>query len=123
MLDEETKVVVKSQASHKTHQTNLTVLWVCLFGLIVADGLITEYLIAGRLGWELNPLLAILVGDSSFLIFKALGAALAILILRNVARSSYRVSLAFTYCSVLLYSVIVFWNLIVFYLGLPRILS
>ena len=86
-------------------------LWACLFILVVADGVVTEYLIAQRFAWEFNPLLTVWVGDSGFLLLKAVGSLVAIFILWDISKRSYRTALIASSCLVLLYTVIVFWNL------------
>ena len=96
----------------------LILLWGALFSLVVADGLITEFLIAEGFAWELNPFLADLIGGSKFLILKILGAILAILILRDVSRKHHRIALAATCFFLFIYTLIVFWNIGVFLLGL-----
>lgn len=117
-LEGETGAAINSPAGGRVQQRIFLLLWGCLFTLIVADGLITEFLIAQRLAWESNPFLVDLVGESSFLVFKILGAALAILILRDVSRQHHRTALSFTCFFVFIYTVIVFWNIMVFFLGL-----
>lgn len=85
-------------------------LWVSLFALVLADGVITEYLITQGLASEGNLLLAPLIGTSVFLPLKAAGAALVIFVLWDISTHHPRISLAASCCSVVLYSAIVFWN-------------
>ena len=118
MSEKETKVVTKTQPLDRSQRRNLMILWGSLFGLVVADGVITEYLVTDRFGYEWNPFLAVVVGNNDFLILKAFGAVLVILILRNVAKRNYRVSLGASFSCVLLYTGIIFWNLIAFLMGL-----
>jgi hypothetical protein len=86
-------------------------LWASLFVLVVSDGIVTQYLIAQRFAWEWNPLLTFWVGDSGFLLLKSVGSLLAIFILWDISKRSYRIALAASCCLVLLYTVIVLWNL------------
>jgi hypothetical protein len=86
-------------------------LWICLFMLVVADGVVTEHLIAQRFAWEFNPLLANWVGDNGFLLLKAAGSLLAIFILWDISKRSYRTALIASACLVLVYTIIVYWNL------------
>jgi hypothetical protein len=117
LSDGQTTVAVSKLTMSKAKRCDLMLLWGSLFTLVVADGVITEFLISRRFAWESNPFLAGLVGDSGFLALKAFGATLAILILWDVSKRHYRIALAITCFFVFIYAVIVFWNLFVFYLG------
>lgn len=104
-------------AMEKARHRNLIMLWGCLFSLVVADGIITQFLINQGLAWELNPFLVDLVGKSGFLALKSVGAGLAILILMNVSSRHYRLALGFTCFFVSMYTIIVYWNILVFFMG------
>lgn len=45
-----------------------------LFGLVVADVVLSDFLISHNLGWEWNPFLRNLVGGEQFLLVKVCGA-------------------------------------------------
>ena len=96
----------------KTKSRNLTSLWGVLFALIVADGVITEFAINNDVGYEANPFLADMLDSPSFFLFKLLGAVLVILFLRNVSKKHYKVGLTSSCIAVLLYVIVVFWNLL-----------
>jgi hypothetical protein len=87
-----------------------------LFCLIVADGLITQFLVTGGHGSEANPFLAAWVGRGWFLAIKASGAFLATLLLwinyNKKPKLVYTIAVVF----LVFYTVIVFWNLFVFLL-------
>ena len=87
-----------------------------LFCLIVADGLITQFLVTGGHGSEVNPFLSAWVSHGAFLAIKVLGAFLATLLLwinYNVKpRLVYTIAVVF----LAFYTIIVFWNLFVFLL-------
>jgi len=100
----------------KARRRILILLWATLFSLVVADGVITEFVISQHLARESNPFLAEWVGDRGFLVLKAGGAALAIFILRDVSKRHYRLALTSTCVFVLVYTAIVFWNLSVYLL-------
>ena len=102
--------------AEKAKYKNLTLLWATLFALIMADGIITECAIENSVGYEANPFLAEMLGSTSFFLFKMLGAVLVILFLRNVSQKHYRVGLAGTCAAVLLYIIVVFWNVLVYHL-------
>ena len=85
-----------------------------LFALIVADGLITQFLVTNGHALEANPFLRAWVGQDLFLTIKVSGAFLATLLLwikynRYPKLVNIIVSVFLT-----LYTGIVFWNLFVF---------
>jgi len=85
-----------------------------LFCVIVADGVITQFLVTGGQALEANPFLRYWVGQDLFMAIKVSGAFLATLLLwiRYNARPGlvFRVTVVF----LALYTVILFWNLVVF---------
>jgi hypothetical protein len=88
-----------------------------LFGVIVADGLITQFLVTGGHGSEANPFLSAWVGHGWFLVIKVGGAFLATLLLwinyNKKPRAVYTITVVF----LLFYTVVVFWNLFVCFLA------
>ena len=85
-----------------------------LLALVVADGLITQFLIKSGLGQEVNPFLRVLVTESDFLVIKMCAAIICVLILWNVARRLPRLIFIFSACVVGAYTAILFWNIAVF---------
>ena len=85
-----------------------------LFGIIVADGLISQFLVTGGYGSEVNPLLMSLVGRESFLAIKISGAFLATLLLWIKYNVSPRLVYGITVVALGFYTIIVYWNLFVF---------
>jgi len=85
-----------------------------LFGIIVADGLLTQFLVTGGYGFEANPFMAPLVGGESFLAIKISAAFLATLLLW--IKYNTRPKLVYTIAVVALglYTTIVYWNLFAF---------
>ncbi|MFC1992890.1 DUF5658 family protein [Chloroflexota bacterium] len=85
-----------------------------LFGLIVADGLITEFCVTNGHALEVNPFLRAWVGQQLFLAIKVSGAFLVIVLLW--IKYNKKPKLIFTATAVFLafYTSIVFWNLSVF---------
>ncbi len=92
-----------------------------LLGLLVvfvfADGLLTRFLIDGGLAREGNPLLQPLVGETGFLVLKAVGALLCAFILWDVYRRFPKVAMIATWCFVVVYGAILLWNSSVFILA------
>jgi hypothetical protein len=85
-----------------------------LLGLVVADGLISQFLIKSGLGQEGNPFIRAVVTENKFLVVKMCGAILCVLILWNIARKSPGLIFIFSACIVGIYTAILFWNLSVF---------
>jgi hypothetical protein len=87
-----------------------------LLGLVVADGLLSQFLIKSGIGQEVNPLLKTLVAEDSFLIIKMCGAIICVLILWNMARRVPRTAFIVSVSLVAVYTAILFWNLAVFFI-------
>ncbi len=85
-----------------------------LFGIIVADGLISQFLVTGGYGSEANPLLMSWVGGESFLAIKISGAFLATLMLWIKYNAKPRLVYTITVVALGFYTTIVYWNLFVF---------
>lgn len=85
-----------------------------LLSLVVADGLISQFLIESGIGKEGNPFLKVLVTESNFLIVKMCGAIICVLILWNMAKRLPRLVLIVSSCLVAIYTIILFWNIVVF---------
>ena len=85
-----------------------------LFCLIVADGLITQFLVTNGYASEVNPFLQAWVGQDLFLAIKISGAFLCTLLLwikyNTKPKPVYRITAVF----LAFYTSIVFWNLFVF---------
>jgi len=85
-----------------------------LLSLVVADGLISQFLIKSGIGQEGNPFLKVLVAEGNFLIIKMCGAIICVLILWNIAKRLPRLVFIVSSCLVALYTAILFWNIVVF---------
>jgi hypothetical protein len=85
-----------------------------LFCIIVADGLITQFLVAGGHGVEANPFLRAWVSQDVFLAIKISGAFLATLLLWINYNAKPRLVYGVTVAFLAFYTVVVFWNLFVF---------
>jgi hypothetical protein len=85
-----------------------------LFGIIVADGLLTQFLVTGGYGLESNPLLMSLVGGESFLAIKISAAFLATLMLWIKYNTRPRLVYTITVVALGFYTIIVYWNLFVY---------
>jgi hypothetical protein len=85
-----------------------------LLSLVVADGLISQFLIKGGIGQEGNPFLRTIVTEGNFLIVKMCGAIICVLLLWNMARRLPRLIFIVSICLVSLYTAILFWNIAIF---------
>ena len=91
-------------------------LLVCtLVALVVADGLISKFLVSHGFAREGNPLLQIWVGENIFLAIKLLGAFLIAIVLWDIYKHNPKLSYISTLCFVISYTAIVFWNLYAFF--------
>jgi hypothetical protein len=88
-----------------------------LFGVIVADGLITQFLVTGGYGSEANPFLRAWVGHGWFLVIKVAGAFLATLLLWINYNKKPKAVYTITVIFLVFYTVVVFWNLFVYLLA------
>ena len=85
-----------------------------LFCVIIADGLLTNFLVTNGHGIEANPFLKAWVGQDIFLVMKVSGAFLAVLVLW--IKYNWKPKLVYGIAAVFLalYTGIVSWNLFVF---------
>ena len=84
-----------------------------LFAVVVADGIITKFLIDGSYAEEGNPFLKYWVVDDKFLLVKILGGLLVALYLWNINRRHPRLSLWLSSLFLVGYVFIIIWNLLV----------
>jgi hypothetical protein len=84
--------------------------------LVVTDGLVSHFLISNGLAQEGNPLLVVLVGKWNFLVIKVAGAFICSLILWDIYKSWPKLALISTSCFVSVYTIIVFWNVGIFFM-------
>lgn len=82
-----------------------------LLATIVADGVITEFLVHNGLAREGNPFLYLWVHSDAFLVFKLLGGILAILYLWDIYKKNNNLSLTFSSLFLTGYTFIIFWNI------------
>jgi hypothetical protein len=85
-----------------------------LSAVVVADGIISQFLISNGLGYEGNPFLADLVGTNDFLVIKVAGAFLAALILWKVNTIKPGMTHWLSVVLLILYTTILVWNILVF---------
>jgi hypothetical protein len=84
---------------------------VTLACLVVADGVITEFLVSRGFGFEANPFLQFWVQNNYFLILKLVGGVLAALLLWDIHKRHAATAFFTSVFLVISYTAIVFWNL------------
>jgi hypothetical protein len=109
--------VLKVAESFRIESRTVRYLLYALFGVIVADGLITQFLVTGGHGSEANPFLRAWVGHGWFLAIKVAGAFLATLLLWINYNKKPKLVYTITVVFLVFYTVIVFWNLFVCFLA------
>ncbi|MFH1651138.1 MAG: DUF5658 family protein [Chloroflexota bacterium] len=83
-----------------------------LFAAIVADGVITRFLVHNGLASEANPFLQYwLMEEDKLLSLKILGGMLASMYLWSIYRRHPRLSIGFSSLFLAIYTFIIFWNL------------
>jgi len=85
-----------------------------LFAAIVADGLLTEFLVTGGYGTEMNPLLQSLVGQELFLPIKISGGFLATSFLWIKYNAAPKRVHKVIVVALAVYTAIVYWNLFLY---------
>jgi hypothetical protein len=85
-----------------------------LFCVIVAGGLITQFLVTGGYGQEVNPFMRAWISHGGFLATKVSGAFLATLLLWIKYNTKPALVYAITVAFLVFYTIVVFWNLFVF---------
>ena len=78
--------------------------------LVIADGVLTHFLLEAGIAREGNPLLVPIVGDAGFIVLKIAGALLCAFILWDVHRRWPRVAATAAWSGVIFYAAIVVWN-------------
>ena len=90
-----------------------------LLGLLIifeiGDGVLTHFLIKSGLAREANPFLLPIVGEANFLWLKVVGVLLCAVILWDIYRRYPKLALAATSLFVVVYGVLVLWNVSLFF--------
>jgi hypothetical protein len=86
--------------------------------MVIADGVLTNFLIQKNIASEANPFLVNIAGNSGLIILKVVGVLLVVLILWDIYRRSPRLAFWASSAFLLVYSGIVAWNLHLLLAGL-----
>ena len=106
---------LKLSNSYRLRHYPINILLGLLVALVIADGVISNFLIAHGFAREGNPLLQNWVNKEGFMVIKVAGALLAALALWDIYKRNPRLSFISTTCFVAVYSLIVGWNLAIFF--------
>jgi|MudIll2142460700_1097286.scaffolds.fasta_scaffold174932_2 hypothetical protein len=82
-----------------------------LAGLMLADGLITEYLVNSGVASEGNPFMQGPLSGGYFMPVKIIGAWLSALILASIHRHNPKLAAAVAWAFIVVYCVTVYWNI------------
>ena len=96
-----------------TGSYRIRILLGALFAAIIADGVITRYLVYNGFAREGNLILEYWVTEDKFLSLKILGGLLAAIYLWGIYRRHPKLSICCTSIFLIGYSLIVFWNLLI----------
>ena len=88
-----------------------------LVGLVLADGLITQFLIVSGIAIEGNPFLRNLFTTGDFMSTKIAGSLLSALLLTGINRRRPKMAMVTSWCFIAVYTGIVYWNIAVIVLG------
>jgi len=94
---------------------------VLLVGVVVADGVVTRFLITHQLGLEANPFLKVWIKNDLLLLIKLVGATLAALILWIVYQRKPMLAWITTSIFIAIYALLVLWNITVYYIATGRV--
>jgi hypothetical protein len=94
--------------------TNITFfkhLVIVLVLLVIADGLISQFLVVSNIGSESNLLLRDIIRENYFLLLKIAGALLVSVMLWDIFRRHPNIASFVATLCVLIYTGIVYWNI------------
>ena len=83
---------------------------ILLCSLEILDGIFTHWAVTTGLTRELNPVMASLAGDRSFLLLKVIGAILSSLVLWWLYGRFPRIAMTSATCVVIMYVLVFTWN-------------
>lgn len=88
-----------------------------LLALVVADGILSNFLVIQNMGYELNPFLKDLVGGEYLLALKVCGALLAAVMLWSMYKRAPNTAAICSLGFVVFYTAILYWNTFAFLLA------
>jgi hypothetical protein len=82
-----------------------------LLSLVMADGIITEFVVSTGMSIESNPLMRVCLSEGNILSVKVCGGILSALVLWDIHRKNQRLAEITSLIFIALYTVIVYWNI------------
>ena len=107
---------LKTFKSYFAGSYRIRILLGALIAVVVADGVITKFLVLNGFATEKNPFLQFWVGTDVFLTIKLLGGLLAALYLWGIYKRNPKLSIACSSLFLTAYTFIIFWNLHILFL-------
>ena len=104
---------IKTPRSYSGGSYQIRILLGALLAAIVADGVITKFLVHNGFAKEGNPFLQFWVEQDVFLTIKLLGGLLAILYFLSIYKRHAKLSICFSSLFLTAYTFIIFWNLLI----------
>lgn len=104
---------LKAFENHFAGSYQVRILLGALVAAIVADGVITKFLVLGGFAVEGNPFLCLLVEEDAFLTIKFLGGLLAAIYLWSIYRKHPKLSICCISVFLAAYTFIILWNLLI----------
>jgi hypothetical protein len=83
--------------------------------MVVADGIISNYIVNNGFGTEGNPFIDSIVGKAGFISLKVAAAIISAWIMWRVVRRHLRIGLVSIILFVFLYAAILWWNLYIWF--------
>ncbi len=108
--------MTKKSTTYQTHKVIYLIL--LLFALVIADGLISQYLISNGLGYEGNPILANWMLTTDLLTIKVGGASISAILLLGINKRRPRLALFTSVIFLVFYAFILFWNIFILIIAL-----
>jgi len=105
----------------KNNRRSFLSLLVFLVVLVLADGVVTRFLVSNDLGLEANPFLKMWVKSDLLFVIKLVGASLAAYILWTLYSTKPKMAWITTSIFVGAYALVMIWNIIVFYIATGRL--
>jgi len=96
----------------------IRILLAALIAVVVADGVITKFLVHNGFAKEGNPFLYLWVHNDAFLVLKLLGGLIAAMYLWGIYKRNKKLSLGFSSVFLTGYTFIIFWNVFIVVLAL-----
>jgi hypothetical protein len=89
-----------------------------LIGLVLADGIITEFVVGAGLATEGNPLMKVCLNEGNLMPLKLCGALMGSVILWNMSRKYQRSASTVALVFIAVYTSIVYWNVAIVFMSI-----